>query len=234
MGAARTRPKPAWQTDTGCSARTVSDVSAVADPQTGVWVYDSADTGGVGRVRRNERGRADRRCDLRARRQRARRPITELLPLRDTGRAQRRGVGQQRHLRRPTLSLHRRRGLRRPDRSRNAEHRGRVRGSPDRLDPRRRRRLAVASRPTSRSRRHRPRPMRAGASAKSTVTLTPIERQHRHGEPVDDDEPEPAGSRRRSLRTRYARHGAGDVDARAHRAYRGHVHRDDHGDPGRA
>jgi subtilase family serine protease len=31
--------KPSWQTDTGCSKRTVSDVSAVADPNTGVAVY---------------------------------------------------------------------------------------------------------------------------------------------------------------------------------------------------
>ncbi|HEX6699120.1 MAG TPA: S53 family peptidase [Gaiellaceae bacterium] len=30
--------KPAWQTDTGCSRRTVADVSAVADPNTGVAV----------------------------------------------------------------------------------------------------------------------------------------------------------------------------------------------------
>jgi subtilase family serine protease len=30
--------KPSWQTDTGCSRRTVSDVSAVADPNTGVAV----------------------------------------------------------------------------------------------------------------------------------------------------------------------------------------------------
>ncbi len=34
-------PKPAWQTDPGCSLRTVVDVSAVADPNTGVAVYDS-------------------------------------------------------------------------------------------------------------------------------------------------------------------------------------------------
>nr|WP_244904226.1 S53 family peptidase [Streptacidiphilus jiangxiensis] len=34
-------PKPSWQTDTGCSNRTVADVSAVADPATGVAVYDS-------------------------------------------------------------------------------------------------------------------------------------------------------------------------------------------------
>ncbi len=33
--------KPSWQKDTGCARRTVSDVSAVADPNTGVWVYDS-------------------------------------------------------------------------------------------------------------------------------------------------------------------------------------------------
>ena len=31
--------KPAWQVDSGCSRRTISDVSAVADPNTGVAVY---------------------------------------------------------------------------------------------------------------------------------------------------------------------------------------------------
>jgi len=41
-------PKPAWQTDTGCAGRTVADVSAVADPATGVAVYDSyGSTGGA-------------------------------------------------------------------------------------------------------------------------------------------------------------------------------------------
>jgi subtilase family serine protease len=34
-------PKPSWQHDTGCSRRTVADVSAVANPSTGVAVYDS-------------------------------------------------------------------------------------------------------------------------------------------------------------------------------------------------
>ncbi len=33
--------KPAWQVDTGCARRTVADVAAVADPHTGVAVYDS-------------------------------------------------------------------------------------------------------------------------------------------------------------------------------------------------
>jgi subtilase family serine protease len=38
--------KQSWQTDTGCSRRTVADVSAVADPATGLAVYDTY--GGVG------------------------------------------------------------------------------------------------------------------------------------------------------------------------------------------
>ena len=33
--------KPSWQIDPGCSRRAVADVSAVADPSTGVAVYDS-------------------------------------------------------------------------------------------------------------------------------------------------------------------------------------------------
>jgi hypothetical protein len=39
-------PKPAWQTDTGCARRTNNDVAAVADPNTGVAVYDTYDQGG--------------------------------------------------------------------------------------------------------------------------------------------------------------------------------------------
>jgi hypothetical protein len=39
--------KPAWQHDTGCSKRTVADVSAVADPATGVAFYDSTPDNGV-------------------------------------------------------------------------------------------------------------------------------------------------------------------------------------------
>ena len=34
-------PKPAWQVDKGCSKRMVADVAAVANPATGVSVYDS-------------------------------------------------------------------------------------------------------------------------------------------------------------------------------------------------
>ncbi len=36
--------KPTWQHDTGCPNRTVADVSAVANPETGVWVYDTDGT----------------------------------------------------------------------------------------------------------------------------------------------------------------------------------------------
>jgi subtilase family serine protease len=40
--------KPAWQSDKGCANRTVADVSAVANPNTGVAVYDSyGSTGGA-------------------------------------------------------------------------------------------------------------------------------------------------------------------------------------------
>ncbi|GAA0343108.1 putative Ig domain-containing protein [Actinoallomurus spadix] len=39
-------PKPSWQKDSGCAKRTVADVSAVADPNTGLAVYDSYQTGG--------------------------------------------------------------------------------------------------------------------------------------------------------------------------------------------
>jgi hypothetical protein len=40
-GCSAYEPKPAWQIDGGCAKRTVADVSAVADPDTGVYVYDS-------------------------------------------------------------------------------------------------------------------------------------------------------------------------------------------------
>ena len=33
--------KPSWQSDAGCASRTVADVSAIADPNTGVAVYDT-------------------------------------------------------------------------------------------------------------------------------------------------------------------------------------------------
>jgi len=40
-GCSAYEPKPSWQHDTGCARRTVADVSADADPNTGAAVYDS-------------------------------------------------------------------------------------------------------------------------------------------------------------------------------------------------
>ncbi len=45
-GCSAFEPKPSWQTDAGCPKRTVADVSAVANPNTGVAVYDTYHTGG--------------------------------------------------------------------------------------------------------------------------------------------------------------------------------------------
>jgi hypothetical protein len=45
-GCSADEPKPSWQTDSGCSGRTDNDVAAVANPNTGVAVYDTYDQGG--------------------------------------------------------------------------------------------------------------------------------------------------------------------------------------------
>lgn len=42
-GCSAASAKPSWQVDKGCNTKTVTDVSAVADPQTGVAAYDAAD-----------------------------------------------------------------------------------------------------------------------------------------------------------------------------------------------
>jgi subtilase family serine protease len=44
-GCALLSAKPAWQSDSGCAGRTYSDLSADANPQTGLNVYDSGDGG---------------------------------------------------------------------------------------------------------------------------------------------------------------------------------------------
>jgi len=44
-GCSADEPKPSFQSDTGCAGRTVADVSAVADPDTGVAVYDTYSDG---------------------------------------------------------------------------------------------------------------------------------------------------------------------------------------------
>jgi len=45
-GCSADEAKPSWQTDTGCKMRTDNDVSAVADPNTGVAVFDTFDQDG--------------------------------------------------------------------------------------------------------------------------------------------------------------------------------------------
>ncbi len=40
-GCSSYEPKPAWQHDAGCPNRTIADIAAVADPDTGAAVYDS-------------------------------------------------------------------------------------------------------------------------------------------------------------------------------------------------
>ncbi|MGW1284467.1 S53 family peptidase [Streptomyces sp. NPDC002586] len=45
-GCSANDPKPSWQTDSGCSKRMIADVSAVADPATGVSVYDTYQASG--------------------------------------------------------------------------------------------------------------------------------------------------------------------------------------------
>jgi subtilase family serine protease len=46
-GCSAYEPKPSWQHDTACAKRTVADVSAVADPNTGVGVYDTYNSCGT-------------------------------------------------------------------------------------------------------------------------------------------------------------------------------------------
>ncbi len=46
-GCSAYEPKPAWQHDTGCPNRTVADLASVADPSTGVAVYDSTPSSGM-------------------------------------------------------------------------------------------------------------------------------------------------------------------------------------------
>jgi subtilase family serine protease len=47
-GCSAYEPKPSWQHDTGCAKRTVGDVAADADPNTGLGVYDTYNSCGSG------------------------------------------------------------------------------------------------------------------------------------------------------------------------------------------
>jgi Predicted protease len=45
-GCSQYEPKPSWQHDAGCAKRTVADVAADADPNTGLGIYDTYNTCG--------------------------------------------------------------------------------------------------------------------------------------------------------------------------------------------
>ncbi len=116
--------KPSWQTDAGCSKRTVADVAAVADPNTGVAVRQLQLPGSVwlARVRRHQRGGTGHRLGVRHGRRRCNRRLRH-LPLLSAKLAQRRDLGQQRLMWRQ-LPVHRRPRLRRPDRPGDAQQHG--------------------------------------------------------------------------------------------------------------
>src|SRR4029077_18539393 len=46
-GCSQVISKPSWQHDSGCARRTVADVSAVANPSTGLAVYNSYGSSGT-------------------------------------------------------------------------------------------------------------------------------------------------------------------------------------------
>ena len=46
-GCSAYEPKPSWQHDSGCAKRTVADVSADADPNSGLGVYDTYNSCGT-------------------------------------------------------------------------------------------------------------------------------------------------------------------------------------------
>jgi len=103
--------------NTGCARRAVADVSAVADPATGVAVFDSTPSGGcpAARVRRHQRRGTGHRRRVRTGRQP--RQHRQQLPLHPFGQCQlqRRDVGQQRFLL-AVAAVHRARRLGRADR----------------------------------------------------------------------------------------------------------------------
>ena len=96
------RPTPAAR------RRTVADVSAVADPNTGVAVYDSTVQGArLARLRRHQRVLADHRRRLRAGRQRGERRLRLVSRTRTPARPVRRRRAAPTAPARPTLPVHR-------------------------------------------------------------------------------------------------------------------------------
>ena len=129
--------KPAWQTDSGCTGRSYADISADADPDTGMQVYDS-NRRRLGRRRRDQRGLAADRRLLRPARFGRPGPV---VGVRERIAAQRPDDRFERLVRDvDRLHLRRRARLRRPDRGRKHLRRGHDRGAGD-LRPRDQRHL---------------------------------------------------------------------------------------------
>ncbi len=118
--------KPSWQKDTGCSKRTIADVSAVADPATGVAVYDSYNGEGGWNVYGGTSASSPIIASVYAL---AGTPaagtIPASYPYSHTSSLNDVTIGQQRLLQ-PVLPVHRGRRLRRPDRPRHPERHRRV------------------------------------------------------------------------------------------------------------
>ena len=123
--------KPAWQTDSGCDMRTEADVSADADPLTGVAVYDTYQDSGWGVFGGTSASSPDHRECLRRCRNAGREHVPVELPVRERVAPQRRDDREQRHVL-ADLPVHGRHGLRRPDRSRHPERSVRVHHRPAR------------------------------------------------------------------------------------------------------
>ena len=125
-GCSKFEPKPAWQHDPACHRRTVADVSAIADPNPGVFVYDTFQERRVHTRRRHLGVRADHRRDLRAGRPPGTGHLPGVLPVPAPRPAARRDRGPERHVR-PDPAVPRGPGLRRPDRLGHPERLGSVR-----------------------------------------------------------------------------------------------------------
>ncbi len=114
-GCSSYEPKPAWQTDAGCSHRTTADVATDADPVDRRRHLRQLPVAGLARGGRDERGRAVRRRALRPRRQRGGERRAGRVPLQP-----RVGV-PRRHLRSDRAALLRQLPLQRPARVRRAD-----------------------------------------------------------------------------------------------------------------
>ena len=113
-------PKPDFQQGlaTDCDNRAIADISADADPDTGLAVFDTPRPGRLAAGRAAPASLAAHRRDVRPRRRPGRRHLPELLPLRRHRRPLRRHRRLRRRLRQ--RAVQRRSRLGRPDRSGHA------------------------------------------------------------------------------------------------------------------